>query len=289
MTEKDDIKTYQDLIGVHFMNPEMLKRALTHRSFVNEADEALRDNERLEFLGDAILDLIVADMLFRRFADVSEGELTQLRAALVRTDSLAMLAKDIQLGEYLLMGKGEINSGGRTRVNNLCRGYEALIGGMYLDRGLDAVRDFVLPPLNNLLEYVLENDLHKDARSMLQERSQADLHYTPNYRLKDSNGPDHEREFVVEVIIADVILAEGAGTSKRVAAQSAARVALKIIQENDWSAEILEAVAAWHEQQALEAEVEALLAESIIDDDEDSEEPEMIPVEDELLSESDEV
>ena len=126
-------------------------------------------------------------MLFRRFADISEGELTQLRAALVRTDSLAILARDIQLGEYLLIGKGEENSGGRTRVNNLCRGYEALIGGMYLDRGLDAVKEFVLPPLNDLLEYVLENDLHKDARSMLQELSQADLRYTPQYRLKDSN------------------------------------------------------------------------------------------------------
>ena len=267
MTEQDHIKAYQNLIGVHFLNPDMLKRALTHRSFVNEVDEELRDNERLEFLGDAILDLIVADMLFRRFADISEGELTQLRAALVRTDSLAILARDIQLGEYLLIGKGEENSDGRTRVNNLCRGYEALIGGMYLDRGLDAVKEFVLPPLNDLLEYVLENDLHKDARSMLQELSQADLRYTPQYRLKDSNGPDHEREFVVEVIIADVIIAEGAGSSKRVAAQSAARVALKQVEAHGWSQEVKDAVEAWHEQLAIEAEAEALLAETLAEDD----------------------
>lgn len=269
MTEKDHIKEYQNLIGVHFLDPEMLKRALTHRSFVNEVDEDLRDNERLEFLGDAILDLIVADMLFRRFADISEGELTQLRAALVRTDSLAILARDIQLGQYLLIGKGEENSGGRTRVNNLCRGYEALIGGIYLDRGLEAVKEFVLPPLNDLLEYVLENDLHKDARSMLQELSQADLHYTPLYRLKDSNGPDHEREFLVQVIIADVIIAEGAGSSKRVAAQSAARVALKLVEEHGWSPEVKDAVEAWHEQQAIEAEAEALLAESLADENTD--------------------
>ena len=262
MTNNDHIKEYQQVISFHFLNPELLKRALTHRSFVNEVEEELRDNERLEFLGDAILDLIVAEMLFRRFVDVSEGELTQLRAALVRTDSLAILAEAIRLGEYIYMGKGEENSGGRTRINNLCRGYEALIGAMYLDRGMEAVREFVLPPLNDLLEYVLENDLHKDARSMLQELAQAELHITPKYRIKDSNGPDHEREFYMEAVIAEIVIAEGAGTSKRSAAQSAARAALKIVEEQGWSDELHLAVEAYHEQLAIEAEAAALLAEA---------------------------
>jgi len=262
MTDKNHIKEYQKVIGVHFIDPELLKRALTHRSFVNEVDEELRDNERLEFLGDAILDLIVAEMLFRRFTDVSEGELTQLRAALVRTDSLAILAENIRLGEFLYMGKGEENSGGRTRVNNLCRGYEALIGGMYLDRGMEAVREFVIPPLNDLLEYVLENDLHKDARSMLQELAQAELHITPIYRIKDSNGPDHEREFYMESVIAGVVVADGAGTSKRSAAQAAARAALKLVEEQGWSDELLLAVEEYLEQLAIEAEAAALLAEA---------------------------
>ncbi len=261
MTEKDHIKQYQKIIGVHFLDPELLKRSLTHRSFINEVDEELRDNERLEFLGDAILDLIVAEMLFRRFTDVSEGELTQLRAALVRTDSLAILAEAIRLGEFLFMGKGEEHSGGRTRINNLCRGYEALIGGMYLDRGMEAVREFVLPPLNDLLEYVLANDLHKDARSMLQELAQADLHVTPTFRIKDSNGPDHEREFYMDAMIVDIAIADGSGTSKRSAAQSAARAALKIVEENGWSEQVLKRVEQYHEQLAIEAESAALLAE----------------------------
>lgn len=262
MTDNTHLKDYQQLIGVHFLDPELLRRALTHRSFVNEVEEDMRDNERLEFLGDAILDLIVAEMLFRRFTDVSEGELTQLRAALVRTDSLAILAEAIRLGEYLYMGKGEENSGGRTRINNLCRGYEALIGGIYLDRGMEAVREFVIPPLNDLLDYVLENDLHKDARSMLQELAQAELHITPIYRMKESNGPDHEREFYMESVIAEVVIAEGSGTSKRAAAQSAARNAMKIVEENGWSDDILEAVEAYQEQLAIEAEAAALLAEA---------------------------
>ena len=131
------LKEFEDLIGVHFQETELLHRALTHRSFVNEVEEDMRDNERLEFLGDAVLDLIVADMLFRRFPDISEGELTQLRAALVRTDSLAELAIECRLGEYLFIGRGEENSGGRTRITNLCRGFEALVGAIYLDRGMD--------------------------------------------------------------------------------------------------------------------------------------------------------
>lgn len=239
MTEHEHIEAYQEHIGVTFLDPMLLRRALTHRSFVNEVEEEIRDNERLEFLGDAVLDFIVADMLFRRFPDISEGELTQLRAALVRTDSLAMLSRDIDLGEYLFMGKGEENSGGRTRVNNLCRGYEALIGALFMDQGADAVREFTLPSLTALLEYVLENDLHKDARSMLQERSQADLQYTPYYRLKESIGPDHEREFLTEAVIAGIIIAEGTGSSKRAAAQDAARAALKIIDAEGWSREVV--------------------------------------------------
>lgn len=260
MTETQHIKQYQKRIGVQFLDPSLLRRALTHRSFVNEVDEDMRDNERLEFLGDAVLDLIVADMLFRRFPDVSEGELTQLRAALVRTDSLAMLASEIELGDYLLIGKGEEISGGRTRLTNLCRGYEALIGAMYLDKGIDAVYNFTLSGLTNLLEYILENDLHKDARSMLQERSQAELHFTPTYRVKDANGPDHEKEFLSEVLIGNVVLAQGSGTSKRAAAQSAARAGLKIIDEYGWSQDIVEAVerirAEQTEQSIIESESE---------------------------------
>ena len=225
------VQEFEDVLGLKFQQPELLQRALTHRSFVNEVEVDLRDNERLEFLGDAILDFIVGDMLFRRFEDVSEGELTQLRAALVRTDSLAMLAAECRLGEYMFMGKGEENSGGRTRINNLCCGFEAVIGAIYMDSGLEAVKQFAIPRLNALLEYVLENNLHRDARSMLQERTQAELRVTPNYRTVDTSGPDHEKEFFVEVVVGNVVIGAGVGTSKRAAAQSAARAALQRLEE----------------------------------------------------------
>jgi len=231
------LNEFTQIIEIQFDDDAILERALTHRSFVNEMDHANRDNERLEFLGDAILDFIVAEMLFMRFPDVDEGELTQLRAALVRTDSLAELATQINLGDFLRMGKGEVNSGGRYRANNLCRGYEAVVGAIYLDQGIQAVKDFVLPRLEIYLEYVLEHSLHKDARSMLQERSQSELRFTPLYRLVDAEGPDHQKEFFVEVLVGDFVIGEGSGTSKRAAAQSAARTALQQIDTAGWPPE----------------------------------------------------
>lgn len=258
MTEiSTQLQEFEAIINVQFQQPELLRRALTHRSFVNEAESQVRDNERLEFLGDAILDLIVAEMLFRRFPDVSEGELTQLRAALVRTDSLATLATGIQLGEYLLIGKGEENSGGRTRSNNLCRGFEAVVGAVYMDSGLAAVEQFVMPRLENLLDYVLKHNLHHDARSILQERSQAELHFTPTYHVVGSVGPEHEKEYLIEVRIARIAVAVGSGTSKRSAAQDAARAAL-IAVDDGWPDPILEAAEQLElERQARKAEKQA--------------------------------
>jgi ribonuclease-3 len=225
--------TFEDILGIQFQNPDLLTRALTHRSFVNEYDgeDEIRDNERLEFLGDAILDVIVADMLFRKYPNVSEGELTQLRAALVKAESLAMIAREFKLGDYLRIGHGEETSGGRERVNNLCRGFEAVVGAMYLDSDIQTVEKFVMPSLLNLLEYVLENNLHIDARSELQERIQATLSITPSYRIAGADGPDHAKEFHMEVTIGDVVIGKGIGTSKRAAAQEAARTALLHLQE----------------------------------------------------------
>lgn len=239
-TYDEHLNEFQQIIDVKFLDPSLLRRALTHRSFVNEVDDDIRDNERLEFLGDAVLDFIVADMLFRQYPDVAEGELTQLRAALVRADSLALLASQLQLGDYLFIGKGEENSGGRTRVNNLCRGFEAVLGALYIDQGADAVARFVTPQLQALLAYIIEHDLHKDARSMLQERSQAELRFTPIYRLVDSAGPDHEREFLIEVVVGRVVIGQGVGASKRSAAQAAARAALKRLEEVGWPEEPIE-------------------------------------------------
>ena len=230
--KKRDTSTLEAVLGIRFHDQALLAEALTHRSFVNEyeGEERVRDNERLEFLGDAVLDIIVADLLFRRYPNASEGTLTQLRAALVKTESLAQLARDLRLGEFLRMGHGEDITGGRERVTLLCRAYEAVVGAIYIDRGLEAVTACVTPPLLSLLADVLENSLHIDARSQLQEQVQERLNIVPSYRVTGAEGPEHAKEFQVEVAIGAKIIGCGLGTSKRAAAQEAARMALQYLE-----------------------------------------------------------
>ncbi len=227
--DSKSIAAFEALIGFRFENPDLLRRALTHSSYVNEyvGSADIGDNERLEFLGDAVLDVIVADMLYRRFPHISEGKLTQLRAALVKTESLAEIAGRFRLGEFLLVGHGEEISGGRQRLSTLCRGLEAVIGAIYLDRGMSAAADFTLPSLMELLDDVIANASHIDARSELQERLQAQLNVPPDYRVVGAEGPEHEKEFQVEVAIGEATIGCGRGRSKRAAAQAAAADALR--------------------------------------------------------------
>lgn len=229
-----DLKAIQEQIGLVFNNNNLLRQALTHRSYINEhGDVSISDNERLEFLGDAVLDFLVGDMLYQRFPDMPEGDLTRLRAALVRTESLAELAQDIGLGQALRMGKGEESSGGRQRPTNLCATFEAVVGALYLDQELKAVRAFVTPRLDALLEQVLADARDRDARSRLQEWSQAEHNLTPAYRTVSASGPDHQKEFVVEVVIGQRAVAHGTGRSKQAAAQSAAREALRLLEKGE--------------------------------------------------------
>jgi ribonuclease III len=229
-----DLKAIQERIGLAFDNDMLLQQALTHRSYINEhGDDSISDNERLEFLGDAVLDFLVGDMLYQRFPDMPEGDLTRLRAALVRTESLAELAKNIGLGQALRMGKGEETSGGRERVTNLCATFEAVVGALYLDQELKAVRAFVTPHLDALLQQILADSRDRDARSRLQEWSQAEHNLTPAYRTVSASGPDHQKEFVVEVVIGERPVAYGTGRSKQAAAQSAAREALRLLEKGD--------------------------------------------------------
>jgi ribonuclease III len=231
-----EYKQLQDQLGIHFTNDALLEQALTHRSYVNEhehTDPALGDNERLEFLGDAVLDFMVGDMLYQRFPDMPEGDLTRLRAALVRTESLAELASQIGLGQCLRIGKGEEASGGRERITNLCATFEAVVGALYLDNGLDAVRAFVTPRLDVLLQQILSDARDKDARSTLQEWSQAHHNLTPVYRTISSTGPDHQKEFLVAAVIGERIVAQGTGRSKQSAAQAAAREALRLLETGE--------------------------------------------------------
>ena len=214
-------------IDLKFRDPLLLRQALTHRSYINEHGASdTGDNERLEFLGDAVLDFLVGDMLYQRYAEMPEGDLTRLRAALVRTESLAALAQQLGLGSALRMGKGEENTGGRERQTNLCAAFESVVGALYLDQGLPAVQEFVIPHLNPLLEQIITSALDRDARSSLQEWSQAELNLTPIYRTVSSSGPDHQKECLVEVLIGETVAGQGVGRSKQSGAQAAARSAL---------------------------------------------------------------
>jgi ribonuclease-3 len=221
-------------INLKFQNALLLTQALTHRSYINEHGATdTGDNERLEFLGDAVLDFLVGEMLYQRYPEMPEGDLTRLRAALVRTESLASLSQQMGLGEELRMGKGEETTGGRERQTNLCAVFEALVGALYLDQGLPAVQEFVMPQLNPLLEQIITAALDRDARSTLQEWSQAELNLTPIYRTVSASGPDHQKEFLVEVLIGDVVAGQGIGRSKQAGAQAAARSALENMKSSN--------------------------------------------------------
>lgn len=231
MTETDALLlSMQQNLGVQFRNPALLREALTHTSYVNENPcEVTTDNERLEFLGDAILDFLVAEALFLRFPMAREGELTAMRAALVRTDFLARVARRLQLGSHLFLGRGEEASGGRQRGANLCAALEAVVGAIFLDRGLDETRYLIHSLFGSAIDALGEAKTMRDPKSRLQERVQSQLHCTPVYRTVSESGPDHAKEFVVEVIVREQVLGTGSGSSKQAAEQAAARAALEAL------------------------------------------------------------
>ncbi len=208
-----------------FTNLALLTRALTHRSYVNENPDSLEDNERLEFLGDAVLDFVVGAWVYHRFPEMPEGELTKIRSALVRNDQLAIFARHLKLGGALRLGRGEFSSGGRERDGLLGSLFEALVGALYLDSGLEAVDAFVHPLLDEAQESILD-EIH-DPKSLLQEWAQAEKLGTPQYVTVGSSGPDHAKVFDVEVRIQGLTYGQGHGSSKQVAARVAAQAALE--------------------------------------------------------------
>lgn len=229
-----DLNKFQKRLDVRFTDLSLLQRALTHRSYLNEHPEhMLEDNERLEFLGDAVLDFIAGAWLFHRFPEMDEGRLTRLRAGLVRTETLARFAESLDLGDALLLGRGEDESGGRRRISNLCGSFEALVGALYLDQGMEAAQSFVEPLLGPALDDILSRAADKDAKSLLQEWSQAELGLTPVYRTVASEGPDHAKEFTVAVMIGQTECGRGVGHSKQAAAQLAAQQALDAIEAGE--------------------------------------------------------
>ncbi len=204
----------------------LLSRALTHRSYLNENKDAIEDNERLEFLGDAVLDFIVADWLYNHYPEKPEGDLTRLRAALVHTYQLADFAKKIDLGKALRLGRGEIQAGGRKRLTLLCDGFEALVGALYLYGGIPAVTRFMVPLLEDVVDIIFKNHLDEDTKSRLQEWAQGNGFSSPNYVLIAEEGPDHDKTFEMEVRLDEKPYGRGIGTSKQSAEKAAAKEAL---------------------------------------------------------------
>ncbi|MEN9561402.1 MAG: hypothetical protein RIQ56_675 [Candidatus Parcubacteria bacterium] len=226
MSQPQSFTALEKAIGSHFKNKDLLVQALTHRSAVRQAG-ANGHNERLEFLGDAVLELAATAYLFRRGASKSEGELTNWRSALVQGEHLAEVAKSIKLGNYLYMSRGEEASDGRAKVSTLANALEALIGALYLDQGYETAEDFCMKFILHNLDALLAQGKHRDEKSVFQEVAQEKTGITPHYEVVEEEGPDHEKLFTCAVFIGTEKVAQGSGNSKQRAEQAAAKAGLK--------------------------------------------------------------
>lgn len=220
---------FEKKIKINFKDKDLLKQAFIHRSFINENPSAnLSHNERLEFLGDAVLELVVTDFLYKKYPNYTEGELTAIRSALVNAIIISEIAGEIGMNDYLLLSRGEAKDFGKARQYILANTYEALIGAMYLDQGYDVVDKFITRTL--LLpktEIIVRKKLWRDAKSLVQERAQEYVSVTPSYKVLHESGPDHNKQFTVGIYFGIDLIAEGKGKSKQEAEQKAAEAALK--------------------------------------------------------------
>lgn len=221
------VQALVERLGLPVKNPSLFARAFTHRSFVNENAAAVEDNERLEFLGDAVLDFVVGAWVYHHFPEMAEGGLTQLRSALVRTDALAAFARRLDFGPALRLGRGELASGGRDRDNLLCGAFEAFIGALYLETDVQTAAQFIEPLLESVREQIFAQPDLADAKSRLQEWTQGQKLGAPAYALVEKIGPEHSRTFEIEVRLNNEALGRGRGPSKAAAEQEAAKAALE--------------------------------------------------------------
>lgn len=222
-----DLAALMDLVEARFNDPTLLLSAVTHRSYLNEHREATWEhNERLEFLGDAVLELVVTDFLFTTYRDKPEGELTAIRAALVNTVSLAIASEELGINKFLLMSKGEAKDEGRARQYILANVFEAIIGALYLDQGFTAARAFIAPRLFKHTQEIVDKRLWQDPKSRFQELAQEKASITPTYETMAQEGPDHDRVFTIGVFLRHEKVAEGKGRSKQEAEQQAAERAI---------------------------------------------------------------
>jgi len=227
MHTKKDFNELEERVNIDFKDDTLLERAFIHRSYINENPTAgLRHNERLEFLGDAVLELVVTDFLFEKYPDTPEGELTAYRASLVRTESISDAANKLGFGEYLFLSKGEAKDEGKARDYILANTFESFVGALYLDQGYDAAQTFIAAQLFPKMENILADGSWKDPKSWVQEKAQEILSVTPTYAVMNEVGPDHAKLFTVGILFGDKMVAEGTGHSKQEAQQKAAKAAL---------------------------------------------------------------
>ncbi len=228
----ESLERLEKVLGVTYRDRNHLLTAITHRSYLNEHREATQEhNERYEFLGDAVLELVVTDFLFRKYPEKPEGELTALRAALVNTVALADVASKLGVNDYLLLSKGEERDTGRARQYILANTFESLIGSLYLDQGYEAAQDFIARRLFERTDSIAEKRLWQDAKSRFQELAQDAVSITPSYETLSQTGPDHDRVFTVGAFLGNEKIAEGKGRSKQEAEQSAA---VKALEAKNW-------------------------------------------------------
>ena len=227
---KNNMKEFEERIGVVFKNKRLLSTALTHRSYVNEHRNVKKHNERLEFLGDAVLELITSEYLFKRYSNRPEGDLTSFRAALVRTDSLAETSHKLGVGNYLKLSKGEEETGGREKDFLLANTFEAIVGAIYLDQGYETSKKFVNRFLIKKIDDIVKNRSDIDGKTRIQEFAQSRYKEIPVYEVADSRGPDHDKEFTVIVKIKNKVVGKGVGGSKQKAEEDAATNALKNLE-----------------------------------------------------------
>lgn len=223
-----DFSLFEKKTGITFKNKKLLEQAFIHRSYINEnSGGRLSHNERLEFLGDAVLELIVTDYLYNKYDDRDEGELTAYRSALVNAIIIGEVAMSLGMNEYLLLSKGEAKDIGKARNYILANTYEAYVGAVYLDQGYDVARDFISNTLFGKIDAIVAKKLWRDPKSLVQEKAQEYVNVTPSYKVIHESGPDHDKSFTVGIFFGEDRIAEGKGHSKQEAEQSAARAALE--------------------------------------------------------------
>ncbi len=224
-----DFSVFEKKTKIIFKNKKLLEQAFIHRSYINEnSGSRLSHNERLEFLGDAVLELIVTDYLYNKYGDRDEGELTAYRSSLVNAIIIGEVALSLGMNDYLLLSKGEAKDIGKARSYILANTYEAYVGAVYLDQGYDIAREFISNTLFDKIDEIVEKKLWRDAKSLVQEKAQEYVNLTPFYKVTNEAGPDHDKHFTVGIFFGDEFIAEGKGHSKQEAEQSAARKALEV-------------------------------------------------------------